>query len=199
MKIKEPSTAYKTQSKPFTYQDYQNLTEDDHRYQVINGELIMTPSPVPLHQRISRRLTTLLNAHVGQHDLGEVFYAPLDVVLDNYNVFQPDILFVSHKNANVITKKNIQGAPDLVIEILSPSTGYYDLIEKKEAYAKFGTREYWIVDPQKKWVEVFEIRDGDFESKGRFGAKESFKSAVIPGLEIDLTEVFRPQVIPKLQ
>ena len=190
MKIKEPSAGYKTNRRPFTYQDYQQLPEDDHRYEVINGELIMTPSPVTAHQRVMRKLLTSLDKLVEAEALGEVFCAPFDVVLDNHNVFQPDILFVSHENAGIITEKNIQGAPDLVVEILSPSSGYYDLIEKKENYARFGVKEYWLVDPKNEWVEVFVAVKGTFESQGRVSRGQSLQSSIIKNLEIDTVKIF---------
>lgn len=190
MKIKEPSAAYKRDRKPFTYQDYQRLPEDDYRYQVINGELIMTPSPVTVHQRVLRKILTLLDRFVETEKLGEVFCAPFDVVLDDYNVFQPDILFVSHKNAGIITEKNIQGAPDLVFEILSPSSGYYDLIEKKENYTRFGVMEYWIVDPKNEWLEVFVNEGGEFKSQGRISGEQSLRSSAVQDFELNTGELF---------
>ncbi|HBI24855.1 MAG TPA: restriction endonuclease, partial [Nitrospiraceae bacterium] len=121
------------EKKKYTYEDYLK-TPDDVRYELIEGELLMTPSPVPRHQRISRKIEFILEEFVTNNDLGEIFYAPCDVHLDNENVVQPDILFISKERLNIIGEKNIQAAPDLAIEILSESSAYRDLVQKKKLY-----------------------------------------------------------------
>ncbi|MFQ5770648.1 MAG: Uma2 family endonuclease, partial [bacterium] len=128
MKVKETSPSYLTHKKTYTYQDYVNLPEDGKRYEIINGDLIMTPAPFTIHQKVSANIVDKLRPFVKKNQKGEVFYAPVDVVLSETNVVQPDILFISNEHSNIITEKNISGVPDLVIEILSPTTGYYDLI-----------------------------------------------------------------------
>ena len=143
-----------TEKKKYTYEDYLK-TPDDERYELIEGELLMTPSPIPKHQRISRELEFEIIKFVKANDLGEVFYAPCDVYLDNENVVQPDILFISKERLNIIGEKNIQGAPDLAIEIISESTAYRDLVQKKKLYAKFGVKEYWIVIPGEESIEIY--------------------------------------------
>ena len=163
MKVKETAVKYHTQKKPFTYQDYLKLPEDGNRYQVINGELVMAPSPLPLHQIVSGELFLSIGNYVKDKKLGMVFSAPLDVVLSEDNVLQPDILFISKERQQIITDKNIAGAPDLVIEILSPATAYYDLFDKKEIYQKFGVKEYWIVDPMRQWMELYHLQKSQFE------------------------------------
>jgi len=132
--------------KKYTYEDYLK-TPEDKRYELIEGELLMTPSPITSHQRISRKIEFLIEKFVTENDLGEVFYAPYDVHLDDENVVQPDIMFISKGRSKIIGEKNLLGAPDLVVEILSESTAYRDLIQKKKLYAKFGVKEYWIVVP----------------------------------------------------
>ena len=163
MKVKETSPAYLTQSKVFTYQEYSDLPEDGKRYEVINGDLIMVPGPNTDHQNASGNLEFELRMFVKKHQIGKVYDAPYDVVLGENNVFFPDIMFVSNENSKIITEKNITGAPDLIVEILSPATGYYDLTEKKEIYAEFGVKEYWIVDPKKQWVELYSNESKKFK------------------------------------
>src|SRR3989338_9619208 len=118
------------EKKKYTYEDYLK-TSDDKQYELIDGELLMTPSPVPNHQRISRKLEFILEKFVTENNLGEIFDAPCDVYLDDENVIQPDILFISKDRLNIIGEKNIQGAPDMTIEILSEATAHRDLVKKK--------------------------------------------------------------------
>jgi len=129
MKIREKSTSYKTSPQKFTYQDYLNLPDDGKRYEVINGELIIVAAPNTLHQIASGNLEFALRTFLTKHKIGKIFDAPIDVVLSDNNVVQPDILFIAKNNYHIITEKNISGAPDLIIEILSPTTAYYDLFE----------------------------------------------------------------------
>lgn len=132
MKVKETSAVYSQKRKPFTDEDYVLLPEDGQRHEVINGELIMVPVPYTIHQRVSGNIFDELRQFLKKNLKGEVFYAPVDIVLSDTNVLQPDILFISNENSDILTEKNVTGAPDLVIEIISPSTGYYDLVEKKD-------------------------------------------------------------------
>lgn len=174
----------------YTYEDYLK-TPDDIRYELIEGELIMTPSPVTRHQRISGRLFALIFTFVRDNNLGEVFAAPYDVVLDEYNVFQPDILFISKDRLNIITDKNVQGSPDFIIEILSESTVYRDAIQKKRRYARSGVKEYWIVAPDDKLVEVYYLRDkGEYQLLKTYLENDIIESQIIRGLKIELNRVF---------
>jgi Uma2 family endonuclease len=116
--------------KKYTYKDYLE-TPEDKRFELIEGELLMTPSPITKHQRISRELGFALHKFVTEHKIGEVLVAPLDVYFDDRNVVQPDILFISRERSSIIGDKNAQGAPDLAIEIISESTAYRDLVQKK--------------------------------------------------------------------
>jgi len=190
MKVKETSPRYLTQKKLFTYQDYIDLPEDGKRYEIINGELIMAPSPSTGHQDVSGNLLFEMRKFLEKNKAGKIYHAPIDVVLSEHQVFQPDILFITNENAKIITEKNISGPPDLVIEILSPTTGYYDLIEKKEIYEKFGVREYWIVDPKKQWVEIYFLEGGKFKSIQRLEKAGILKSHILEGFEIALETIF---------
>src|SRR6266542_2906772 len=145
----------KEKTKRYTYEDYEKLPEGAP-YQLIGGELVMTPSPVPYHQSVSRKIEFELIKFVEEKKLGEVFDAPIDVYLSETETYQPDIIFISKDRLRIIGEKKIEAAPDLVIEILSPSTAYYDLKHKRRIYESSGVREYWIVDPMEKSVEVYE-------------------------------------------
>ena len=133
----------------FTYEDYLN-TPEDKRYELLDGELVMTPAPGELHQSISALLGWRLVQFASENSLGRVYQAPFDVVLSDTDVVQPDLLFVSNERGHIITPANIQGAPDLVVEILSPSTAERDRTFKRTLYAKHGVNEYWMVDTTKK-------------------------------------------------
>jgi Uma2 family endonuclease len=149
--------------KKYTARDYFNLPEGSP-YQLIEGELIMTPSPFTVHQAISRNMEMIIFEHVKQNKLGFVYYAPIDVYLDNDNAYQPDIIFISDKNKNIIKKSGIDGAPDLVIEILSQSNAYYDKKVKKYVYERNGVIEYITVDPKTKTIDVFERKNNNSEN-----------------------------------
>ena len=132
----------------FTYEDYV-LMPEGKRYEIVEGELYMVPAPTTTHQRISRKLEEMLSRFVEERKLGEVFDAPIDVVFSETDIVQPDIIFISNENKNIIKEENIKGAPDLIIEILSPSSAQRDKTIKKKLYAKNGVKEYWLVYAQK--------------------------------------------------
>ncbi len=192
MKVRETAPKYLANKKPFTYQDYLNLPDDGMRYEVINGELIMTPSPIVVHQKVSLAISSHLYRYVNKHHLGTVFTAPLDVVFGEKNVLQPDILFISNGRQNIIKDQNIAGTPDLIVEVLSPSTAYYDLFDKKELYEKFGVKEYWIVDPMRHWVENYRLHDDKFVLEQRLEKEGHLRSAVVKDFTLDLKDVFNP-------
>lgn len=169
-----------------TYDDYLLLPEGN-RYEIIEGELFMTPSPRTVHQRLIVKLFQLINDFVKKGKLGEVFIAPYDVILSKYDIVQPDIIFVSKENARIVTELNIQGTPDLVVEILSPSNKEIDLLLKKKLYAASGIKEYWITDPAKKSVKLFHLGKKGYEE---VKTGNTLKSLVLKGLEIDISGIF---------
>jgi Uma2 family endonuclease len=142
-------------------QAYRSLPEGTMA-QLIQNQIIMSPAPLDRHQRISMELSYELIGHVKRRKLGTVRYAPYDVFLDDKNAFQPDILFVSKENMHLIEEDGLYGAPDLVIEILSPSNSTYDLKVKKEVYERYGVKEYWIVDPEDNNVTGYTLKDSKF-------------------------------------
>ncbi len=177
------------EKKKHTYEDYIKIS-DDKRYELMNGELIMTPSPVPKHQRVSRKIEFILEKFVSGDNLGEVFDAPCDVYLDNENVVQPDILFISKERLNIIGEKNIEGAPDLVIEIILENSVYRDMVQKKKLYARFGVKEYWIVIPDEKEIEVYILKDNTYQLYQTYGKADTLESPALKDLKIVLKEIF---------
>lgn len=174
----------------WTYQDYLHLPNDGKTYQVIGGELIMSPAPSLSHQGVCRNLGFIIWNFVKRHNLGEIFCAPVDVIFSQVNVAQPDIVYISKSRLSKLKERGIFGAPDWVIEILSPSTSDMDLRLKHQLYQRFGVREYWIVDPIEKKVEVYLLKGGRYISKGLFLEKDTVEVETIKGLKINLAEVF---------
>ncbi|MBI5183962.1 MAG: Uma2 family endonuclease [Nitrospinae bacterium] len=177
------------EKKRFSYQDYLK-TPEDKRYELIEGELVMTPSPVPYHQWVAMNIAFEIREFVKRNDMGKVFLSPCDVYLDDENVLQPDILFISNERINIIGEKNIQGAPDLVIEILSENTAYTDMVKKKRLYARFGVKEYWIVATGEKTVEVYSLKGGAFVLERSYSKDFILESPLLVGLKIGLSVVF---------
>ena len=177
------------EKKRYTYEDYVRLPEGSP-YQLIGGDLIMVPSPTPYHQRILRKIGFLILQHVEKNDLGEVLYSPLDVYFSEEDTFQPDIIFISKKRLTIVGETKIEAAPDLVIEILSPSTAYYDLGRKYKVYEEAGVKEYWLVHPGIKSIEVYENREDNFQLVQAVREAEIVKSELLKGFEVDLEKIF---------
>jgi Uma2 family endonuclease len=174
----------------FTVDEYMTVPPPERRFQLLDGEMILVPSPNNKHQTISGILFIPLYQFVSQHSLGEVWYAPLDVVLSDHDVVQPDILFVSNERVGIVTEANIQGAPDLVVEILSPSTARYDLGYKRVLYSEKGVLEYWIVDPEAETIEVMAAGDRGLATHALYHRGDTLTSPLLEGLAIDLEQVF---------
>ena len=177
----------------WTYEEFMSLPEGGpFRYEIIDGELCMTPSPSPRHQEISGNLFEIIRHFLRSNPLGKVFDAPCDVVLskDPIQVVEPDLLFVSKEHLSIITEKNIQGIVDLTVEILSPSTETADRRVKHSIYERFGVPEYWIVDPETETVQVFRLSAGRYPDPLEYGKSDLIESPLLPGLSIPLSEVF---------
>ena len=172
-----------------TYADYLE-TSDDERYELLHGELVMAPAPLTDHQDILGGLYSEMRTFVKEHNLGNVLLAPTDVVLSDTDVVQPDILFVSNERRHIRTRENIQGAPDLVVEILSPATAERDRTVKSALYAQHGVHEYWIVDPDARTITVFLLNEGDFEEVDTYSEGETLTSPMLAGFSIALDEIF---------
>ena len=173
-----------------TYADYLE-TSDDERYELLHGELVMAPAPREIHQSILGRLHFEILAFLDEHNLGYIYLSPFDVVLSDENVVQPDLLFVSNERAHIITPDNIQGAPDLVVEILSPATAERDRTVKFELYAEHGVQEYWIVDPDARTITVFLLNGGAFEEVDTYSEGETLTSPKLAGFTFKLEGKFR--------
>jgi Uma2 family endonuclease len=172
----------------FTAEGYRELPEGSP-YQLINNELIFMPSPFEIHQRVVGNLFLLLSAFVRQHRLGAVRMAPLDVYLDESNVLQPDLLFVSEARRGILDK-HVLGAPDFVAEVLSRSTESFDRGAKRELYARHGVREYWIIDPEKREVEVY-TREGEaFRLDCLYPYSATAFSKILEGFELEIAQLF---------
>ena len=173
----------------FTYEDYCNMPEDE-RYELIDGELIMTAAPRRVHQGTSRNISTPLHIFVKANRLGEMYYAPTDVLLSDTNVVQPDILFVSRERSHILADEGIRGAPDLVIEVLSPSTAQLDKVRKRELYARYRVPEYWQADADDRIVLVLTLEGGEYATAGVYGMGETLVSPLLAGFRLDVDDIF---------
>lgn len=167
---------------------------ETRRYELLEGELYMVPSPSFEHQYSSGGLSRALAEYVEKNELGIVVTAPLDVVLKDENkvsVVQPDIIFISNARSKIIHREEIRGAPDLVVEILSPSTGQRDRTAKKTLYARHGVTEYWIVDPETHTVEVMKLTARGYRLVATYSKKETLQSLLLSSLQISLKKIFK--------
>ena len=180
-----------------TYEDYERLPDDGMRHEILDGEHYVSAAPSPRHQRVSVALTLRFGAYLEEHPLGEILTAPCDVVLSPHDLTQPDLLFISNERAAIVTEKNVQGAPDLLIEILSDSTRKRDEGIKRERYELFGVREYWLVDPVRHTVLVYRLEGERFRRIGRLAAaaNDLLTTPLLPGLEIPLAKIFGPRTL----
>ncbi len=175
--------------KKYTDKDY-SLLEEGAPFQLIHNDLVMSPSPSILHQRIFVRLSNVIAFFSATNLNGEWFYAPTDVSLDDGNIYQPDILYIAEDRRQLLIKERIEGAPDLIIEILSPSNAYYDLRQKKDIYEKYGVKEYIIVDPLQENAELHALENGVFVIKQKAAKTQQLNSLLLPGLVFDLAKIF---------
>jgi len=177
----------------WTYAEFARLpSEGSTRYEVIDDELYVTPAPSARHQRVVTDLVVQLGAFVRAHDLGELFVSPLDVLFAEGDYVEPDLLFVGRDRTDIVSDRGVEGAPDLVVEVLSPSTARRDRGIKLDRYRLFGVPEYWIVDPELRTVEVWKLAEGADEPV-TLSAAESLRWQLMPGgpaLELPLEELF---------
>lgn len=171
------------------YEDYCLLPNDGKRYEIIEGELFVTPAPNFLHQTIVTNLIYFLSSFLRDHPLGRVLVSPFDVVFSQFDVVEPDILYVSNARASVLTEKNIQGSPDLVVEVLSQSTAKIDRTTKLKLYARFNVEEYWIIDPEGPSAEVYRRAKEGLDLAEKLAAKDSITSPLFPGFNLGLQKL----------
>jgi Uma2 family endonuclease len=181
-------------AKKMTVKEFHEMefTETDHFiYELINGELMRKQAPQPLHQKISRRISAAFEAFLVEQPIGDFFYAPIDVFFDNFNNTQPDLLFIKNDRSFIIDLKNgIMGAPDLIVEIISPSSIKIDRFDKKEMYKIFAVKEYWLIDPKNQTVEIYVFENDEYKLHQFLETEGNVDSTVMKGLELDIMKMF---------
>jgi len=173
-----------------TYEDYVLLPNDGKRYEVLEGELTVTPAPSTKHQTASGNLFVLLSQHIKERDLGKLFHAPIDLILESTSVLQPDLLFVSKARQSIITERAIEGTPDLVVEILSPTTSRIDRVTKAQIYARHSVPVYWIVDPEWETIEIDLLEANGYRLAATLLGTTAMAALPFTELEIAARDVF---------
>jgi Uma2 family endonuclease len=176
------------QTKRWTYEEYYRL-DDERRYEIIDGALHDAPAPDTWHQDASRKLFRIIDRFVTANNLGDVFYAPVDVVLNGENTVQPDLVFVARARTGIIQRRAIFGVPDLLVELVSPSSVRRDRYDKRALYARFGVKEYWIGDPANKSLEILTLESGQYELHCSAEEKGKLTSLLLSGLEFDVSVI----------
>ncbi len=176
--------------RPRTVQEYLTLPEGAPYFQFINGEVIDMPAPNILHQDIVLNIGSYLKDYLRHNPLGKVIIAPVDVHFSEKDYYEPDVVFIARERLDIVTKKRIKGAPDLVVEVLSPNTGYYDLTHKKFVYEQEGVREYWLVYPEERRVEVYINSANGFVLHSQAVKQGTLQSSVLSGFEMSIDAVF---------
>jgi len=179
-----------TARRKLTYEDYLLFPDDGLRHEILDGEHFVTNAPSRWHQKAVANLIYLFMDFLRRNPLGEIYAAPFEVLFSLHNVALPDLIFVSNERAGILTDKNVQGTPDLIIEILSPSTRRADEVVKHGIYERFGVREYWIVDVRLQAVRVFREAGESFDPALSFCAGDVLTTPVLPGLEIPVRQIF---------
>jgi Uma2 family endonuclease len=179
-------------STKLTYADLLELPEDGKRYEIIDGELCVSPSPFVGHQRIAGRIFAALFDHFNRHGGGETLIAPLDVVLAEDAVVQPDVVVITSARAELVGEKNIAGPPDIVIEVLSDGTRRVDEIVKRKLYERYGVDEYWIADPVVEIVKIYRRVGNAFERVAEIGTENGgdITTPLLPEFALDVRVVF---------
>lgn len=184
--------AHPLSSTKFTYEDYLLFPDDGKRHELIDGEHYVTPSPITKHQKILGNIFIPLGTHIQKNKIGQLFAAPMDVVLSDIDVVQPDLLFITNNRASIITEKNIQGAPDLVVEILSESSRKTDEMIKRKLYERYRISEYWIVDPELESVKIYRLSDTGYSRIAELSveANDTLTSPLFPDWQLSLSLIF---------
>ncbi len=178
-------------STKFTHADLLVMPDDGKRREIIDGDLYVTPSPRFSHQATSAKLYRAIDRYLDKHPIGEAYYAPLDVIFSDHDVVEPDIIFVLNEHRQIL-QDWVRGAPDLVVEILSPTTKTIDRGPKLKAYARYGVTEYWIVDPVARAVELYRLTPTGYQLTRSFSEEESLASPMLPGFELQVASLFQP-------
>ena len=174
----------------WTYREYAALPDDGNRYEVLDGVLYMAPSPDQWHQEASIAIAYHLYAAIQLAGLEKAYIAPFDVILNPRTTVQPDVLVVLKEHLDRVKKEGVFGAPDLVVEIASPSTARLDLREKYDAYATAGVPEYWIINPEARTVELFVLKDGTYHSLGIYSGPAVLPTQIVPNWNVKVEQFF---------
>lgn len=189
-----------TEVRKMTVAEFRDLELDDddlHLYELIDGELVKKSAPAPKHQEVLSELYDQVKAHVKSQRLGKVYFAPVDVTFDGYNSVQPDLLFIPNDRLGIVTREGIEGAPALVVEIISPTSAIRDRNVKKKLYERHGVNEYWLVDAPNETVEIFTLENGRYELFSAASAAEgTLHSKTLAGLTLDVKALFHPSPPP---
>ena len=178
-----------------TYEDYVQFPDDGLRHEIIEGDHYVSPPPLVRHQRILLRLSHLIQTYLDTNPVGEMLFAPVAVLLSEFNVFEPDLFYMCAARLHLLTEKNLQGAPNLVVEILSPSTKSRDRHLKRDVYERTGVEEYWVVDPDQNVVDVYRRHDSTaapgriFSIPIRYARTQILNTPLLPGLELPLDKI----------
>jgi Uma2 family endonuclease len=179
------------QPKLLTYEDYVKLTPPDSgNFELHNGQIIFMASPKPSHQDISSLLNTYLGIYIITNKLGKLFAAPMDVIFSEHDTFQPDLLFISKERQSIIGENKIEGIPDLVVEILSPSNDSREMSYKKHIYESTGVKEYWLIDVEKQTLNQYEQIENELRWQRTIQKNEVLKTKIIKDFTLDLGKIF---------
>jgi Uma2 family endonuclease len=176
-----------------TYDDYVHFPDDGLRHELIDGEHYVTPTPIRKHQAIATNLVGVIWSYLREHPVGRVFTAPFDVILSDFDVVEPDLLFLTNQRlGEVQTSPWVKGAPSLVVEIGSPSTRKRDATIKRRLYERVGVDEYWIVDPELDSIDVHRLTDGRYQRTAQLSleAGDVLTTSLLPGLALPLSTIF---------
>jgi Uma2 family endonuclease len=176
-------------STKYTHADLLVMPDDGKRREILGGELIVSPSPRSWHQLIVTNLLLAFGRYLDRHPVGRIIASPLDVIFGELDILEPDLIFVLNEHRDIV-QDWIRGVPDLVIEVLSPTSVWMDRGPKLKAYARFGVPEYWIVDPDARAIEVYRQSDGGYELASLFGEGNFLASPLLPEFSLPVTPVF---------
>lgn len=182
---------FQAKALPITRHDYEEMPAGPPYYQVIEGDLIMSPSPNIYHQAVVTRICALLSRFLEENPLGEVLVAPLDVFLSDINVYQPDVIFISNQRRSILSERGLEGAPDLVVEVLSPGTARFDKGSKRKIYARTGVKELWLVDPAAKLIHIYQLAKDAETPAATYDETAVFSSPLLPGLRLKAAAIFK--------
>src|ERR1044072_2604533 len=183
----------RTAPRPLTVHDYRELPEGPPYSQLIEGDLIMSPSPDLFHQDILLNLARIIGNYLEKNGVGKLVIAPSDVLLTDLNVYQPDLYFVSNARKSIFSHQGAEGAPDLVVEILSPKSARFDKGIKREVYARTGVKELWIIDPVLRQVQLYHLVESADVPAATLGEESHLESVLLPGLKIQIESIFNRQ------